>query len=254
MDRIKYVVVVFKDKSIRTAIHLYKTSTSKTCNGAVNNERHCDKGRNARGIFTARHIRGGHKHLYGKIHFQRNEKDIYHIIVAIEYDRNRNAYIYLIHYGDGEKRHILHRRGDIIGEILFLVQKAAGAIAKLIGKLATLKLPYGEVRLIYKNYSATIGQVGNVAVNQKRLGRAGSRSWLGKCHVVRGILMKPVHHPHGGGEERAPIGRKNPTTPWGILYLKEETDKGLNIVLILLLIDVVNRKENENRISFFVFT
>ncbi|KAD4584728.1 hypothetical protein E3N88_22329 [Mikania micrantha] len=93
--------------------------------------------------------------------------------------------------------------------------RVAGAVVKLIakeGKSATLKLPSGEVRLISKNCSATVGQVGNVGVNQKSLGRAGSKRWLGKRPVVRGVVMNPVDHPHGGGEGRAPIGRKKPTT------------------------------------------
>ncbi|PWA86048.1 ribosomal protein L2, plastid (chloroplast) [Artemisia annua] len=106
--------------------------------------------------------------------------------------------------------------------------RAAGAVAKLIakeGKSATLKLPSGEVRLISKNCSATVGQVGNVGVNQKSLGRAGSKRWLGKRPVVRGVVMNPVDHPHGGGEGRAPIGRKKPTTPWGYPALGKRTRK-----------------------------
>ncbi|CAN6454648.1 unnamed protein product [Victoria cruziana] len=97
--------------------------------------------------------------------------------------------------------------------------RAAGAAAKLIakeGKSATLSLPFGEVRLISKNCSATVGQVGNVWANQKSLGRARSKCWLDKCPVVRGVVMNPVNHFHGGGEGRAPIGRKKPTTPWGL--------------------------------------
>jgi len=96
--------------------------------------------------------------------------------------------------------------------------RAAGAVAKLIakeGKSATLKLPSGEVRLISKNCSATVGQVGNVGVNQKSLGRAGSKRWLGKRPVVRGVVMNPVDHPHGGGEGRTSGGR-HPSTPWGV--------------------------------------
>ncbi|KAK9982425.1 hypothetical protein SO802_035671 [Lithocarpus litseifolius] len=206
------------------AIHLYKTSTPSTRNGAVDSQvksnprnnliygqHHCSKGRNARGIITAGHRGGGHKRLYRKIDFRRNEKDIYGRIVTIEYDPNRNAYICLKHYGDGEKRYILHPRGAIIGDTIVSVweevlidqkeeststdmplgtaihnieitlgkggqlARAAGAVAKLIakeGKSATLKLPSGEVRLISKNCSATVGQVGNVGVNQKSLGRA----------------------------------------------------------------------------------
>ncbi|KAD2805561.1 hypothetical protein E3N88_38938 [Mikania micrantha] len=93
------------------------------------------------------------------------------------------------------------------------------------GKSATLKLPSGEVRLIPKNCSATVGQVGNVGVNQKSLGRAGSKRWLGKRPVVRGVVMNPVDHPHGGGEGRAPIGRKKPTTPWGYPALGKRSRK-----------------------------
>nr|YP_010581444.1 ribosomal protein L2 [Triphyophyllum peltatum]UZT27849.1 ribosomal protein L2 [Triphyophyllum peltatum] len=258
------------------AIHLYKTSTPSTRNGAVDSQvksnprknliygqRRCGKGRNARGIITARHRGGGHKRLYRKIDFRRNEKDIYGRIVTIEYDPNRNAYICLIHYGDGEKRYILHPRGAIIGDTIVSgtevpikignalpltdmplgtaihnieitlgkggqLARAAGAGAKLIakeGKSATLKLPSGEVRLISQNCSATVGQVGNVGVNQKSLGRAGSKRWLGKRPVVRGVVMNPVDHPHGGGEGRTPIGKKNPTTPWGYPALGRRSRK-----------------------------
>nr|YP_010734532.1 ribosomal protein L2 [Euphorbia hypericifolia]WEH01391.1 ribosomal protein L2 [Euphorbia hypericifolia] len=258
------------------AIHLYKTSTPSTRNGAVDSQvksntrnnliygqHRCGKGRNARGIITARHRGGGHKRLYRKIDFRRNEKDIYGRIVTIEYDPNRNAYICLIHYGDGEKRYILHPRGAIIGDTIISgtevpikmgnalpltdmplgtaihnieitlgkggqLARAAGTVAKLIakeGKSATLKLPSGEVRLISKNCSATVGQVGNTRVNQKRLGRAGSKCWLGKRPVVRGVVMNPVDHPHGGGEGRAPIGRKKPATPWGYPALGRRSRK-----------------------------
>lgn len=106
--------------------------------------------------------------------------------------------------------------------------RAAGAVAKRIakeGKSATLKLPSGEVRLISKNCSATVGQVGNVGANQKSLGRAGSKRWLGKRPVVRGVVMNTVDHPHGGGEGRAPIGRKKPTTPRGYPALGRRSRK-----------------------------
>lgn len=106
--------------------------------------------------------------------------------------------------------------------------RAAGTVAKLIakeGKSATLKLPSGEVRLISKNCSATVGQVGNVGVKHKSLGRAGSKCWLGKRPVVRGVVMNPVDHPHGGGEGRAPIGRKKPATPWGYPALGRRSRK-----------------------------
>nr|YP_010832201.1 ribosomal protein L2 [Astragalus vulpinus]WFG51335.1 ribosomal protein L2 [Astragalus vulpinus]WFG51411.1 ribosomal protein L2 [Astragalus vulpinus] len=259
------------------AIHLYKTSIPSTRNGAVGSQvksnsrnrlisgkRRCSKGRNARGIITAGHRGGGHKRLYRKIDFRRNDKDIYGRIVTIEYDPNRNAYICLIHYGDGEKRYILHPRGARIGDTIVYgtevpikmgnalplstdmplgtaihnieitpgkggqLARAAGAVAKLIakeGKSATLKLPSGEVRLISKKCSATVGQVGNVGVNQKSLGKAGSKRWLGRRPVVRGVVMNPVDHPHGGGEGRAPIGRKKPVTPWGYPALGRRSRK-----------------------------
>nr|AKZ31311.1 ribosomal protein L2 [Coopernookia polygalacea] len=224
-------------------------------------QHHCGKGRNDRGIITAWHRGGGHKRLYRKIDFRRNKEDIYGRIVTIEYDPNRNADICLIHYRDGEKRYILHPRGAIIGDTIVSgtevpikmgnalpltdmplgtaihnieitlgkgaqLARAAGSVAQLIakdGKSATLKLPSGEVRLISKNCSATVGQVGNVGVNQKSLGRAGSKRWLGKRPVVRGVVMNAVDHPHGGGEGKSPIGRKKPTTPWGYPTLGKRT-------------------------------
>ncbi|CAJ1978111.1 unnamed protein product, partial [Sphenostylis stenocarpa] len=104
------------------------------------------------------------------------------------------------------------------------LSRAVGAVAKLIakeGKLATLKLPSGEVRSISKDYSATVRQVGNVGVNKKNLGRAGSKCWLGKCPIVRGVVMNPVYHLHGGGEGRTPIGRKNSQLLGVFLHLEE---------------------------------
>nr|AIS35844.1 ribosomal protein L2 [Epipogium aphyllum]AIS35848.1 ribosomal protein L2 [Epipogium aphyllum] len=218
---------------------------------------HSCKGRNARGIITAGHRGGGHKRLYRQIDFRRNYQYIYGRIFNIEYDPNRNSYICLIHYLDGEKRYILHPRGAMIGDTvvsgtevtIFLgnalpltdmplgtaihnieitlgkggqLARSAGALAKLIAKnsgLVTLRLPSGEVRLISNNCLATVGQVGNVRVNQKMLGRAGSKCWLGKRPVVRGVVMNPVDHPHGGGEGKSPIGRKKPATPWGFTAL-----------------------------------
>nr|AUT83075.1 ribosomal protein L2 [Campanula patula] len=249
-------------------IQLYKTSTPRIRNGRIPRKNliygpHLwGKGRNARGIITAGHRGGGHKRLYRKIDFQRNEKDTYGRIITIEYDPNRNAYICLIHYGDGEKRYILHPRGAIIGDTIVSgtevpikmgnalplnmpvgtsihnieialgkggqLARAGGAVAKLIakeGKSATVKLPSGEVRFISKNCSATVGQVGNLGVKKTSLGRAGSKRWLGKRPRVRGVVMNPVDHPHGGGEGRAPIGKKRPTTPWGYPALGRRTRK-----------------------------
>nr|YP_009727302.1 ribosomal protein L2 [Psathyrostachys huashanica]YP_009727322.1 ribosomal protein L2 [Psathyrostachys huashanica]QIA44561.1 ribosomal protein L2 [Psathyrostachys huashanica]QIA44562.1 ribosomal protein L2 [Psathyrostachys huashanica] len=266
----------------------------------IHGRHRCGKGRNSRGIITARHRGGGHKRLYRKIDFRRNQKDISGRIVTIEYDPNRNAYICLIHYGDGEKRYILHPRGAIIGDTIVsgtkvpismgnalplsavlsrdrhihlesrmlwkkLVQfgkgfferkeeststdmplgtamhnieitrgrggqlaRAAGAVAKLIakeGKSATLRLPSGEVRLVSQNCLATVGQVGNVGVNRKSLGRAGSTAVSLRRKAPQGGAWNPVDHPHGGGEGKAPIGRKKPTTPWGYPALGRRTRK-----------------------------
>nr|AER45555.1 rpl2 [Agathis australis] len=226
-------------------------------------QHHCGKGRNNRGIITTRHRGGGHKRLYRKIDFRRNKKDISGEIVTIEYDPNRSADICLVHYRDGEKTYILHPRGVMIGDTIFSgprapismgnalpltnmplgtaihnveiqvrkggqLARAAGAVAELIAKedgLATIRLPSGEVRLISENCSATIGQVGNVNSNNRTLGKAGSKRWLGKRSEVRGVVMNPVDHPHGGGEGRAPIGRKKPVTPWGYSALGRKSRK-----------------------------
>ncbi|KAK9662968.1 hypothetical protein RND81_O326400 [Saponaria officinalis] len=231
------------------AIHLYKTATPSTRNGAVDNQvksnprnnliygqRRCGKGRNARGIITARHRGGGHKRLYRKIDFRRNEKDIYGRIVTIEYDPNRNAYICLIHYGDDtivsgtevpiKMGNALSLTDMPLGTAIHNIEitlgkggqlaRAAGAVAKLIakeGKSATLKLPSGEV--------PTVGQVGNVGVNQKSLGRAGSKRWLGKRPVVRGVVMNP------GGPQ---LVEKTPQPLGVILHLEKEVEKGNFII------------------------
>nr|AKT73986.1 ribosomal protein L2 [Arachnitis uniflora] len=248
-------------------IHLYKTFSSSTRsksidiqvksnprNNLIYKQHHFHKGRNFRGIITSGHRGGGHKHLYRKIDFRRNKKEISGRVTTIEYDPNRNASICLINYKDGKKKYILHPRGTIIGDTIISgtdvpismgntlplstnmplgtvihnleitpgkggqLVRAAGTGTKLIAKeskFATLRLPSGEVRLISINCLATIGQVGNAGINKKNLGRAGSKCWLGKRPVVRGIVMNPVDHPHGGGEGRSPIGRKKPMTPWG---------------------------------------
>nr|YP_009413652.1 ribosomal protein L2 [Pityopus californicus]ASN79025.1 ribosomal protein L2 [Pityopus californicus] len=258
-------------------IDLYKTSNPRTHNEIIKSQaksnprnnltygqHRCNKGRNFRGIITSRHRGGGHKRLYRKIDFRRNEKDIYGKIITREYDPNRNALICLIHYGDGEKRYILHAKGTQIGNTIVSgtrvpikignalplttnmplgtsihnieitlgkggqLVRAAGTRAKLIakeGKSATLKLPSGEVRLISQNCSATVGQVGKGGLNQKSLGKAGSKRWLGKRPVVRGVVMNPVDHPHGGGTGKASIGRKKPTTPWGYPTLGRRSRK-----------------------------
>nr|YP_009667938.1 ribosomal protein L2 [Radula japonica]QCW58713.1 ribosomal protein L2 [Radula japonica] len=210
-------------------------------------------GRNNRGIITNKHRGGGHKRLYRVIDIQRNKENISGKIKTIEYDPNRNAYICLTNYENGEKKYILYPRNSKIGDIIVSGAKssisigntlplaniplgttihnieikpgkggqlvrAAGTIAKIIAKegfFVTLRLPSGEIRLISQKCLATIGQIGNIDANNIRIGKAGSKRWLGKRPKVRGVVMNPIDHPHGGGEGKVPIGRKKPLTPWG---------------------------------------
>nr|AWS01018.1 ribosomal protein L2 [Pilularia americana] len=260
------------------AIRLYKAYTPGTRNRAIlrfseatTSEPykgltygHISKtGRNNRGIITSRHRGGGHKRLYRKIDFRRDKLNILGRVASIEYDPNRNAYICLIHYVDGEKRYILHPRGIGVGDVVMSspeasvsngnalpltniplgttihnielkpgkggqLVRAAGAAAKVVakeGQLATLRLPSGEIRLIPQNCVASVGRVGNIDINNEGLGKAGSKRWLGKRPKVRGAAMNPVDHPHGGGEGRTSIGRKNPSTPWGHVALGKRNRK-----------------------------
>ncbi len=214
---------------------------------------HRRKGRNNRGVITCRHKGGGHKKLYRIIDFRRDKRGINAEVKTVEYDPNRNARIALVQYEDGEKRYILHPRSLAVGSVITAgpdapfeignalpleriplgtvvhnvelipgnggqMVRSAGAGAQVVAKEGThvaLKLPSGEVRLIPKQCYATIGQVGNVEASNISLGKAGRTRWLGKRPTVRGSVMNPVDHPHGGGEGRAPIGRSGPVTPWG---------------------------------------
>ena len=211
------------------------------------------KGRNNRGIITSRYRGGGHKKRYRLIDFKRKKTHIQAKVASIEYDPNRNARIALLHYQDGEKRYILHPRnlqindsiisGDNVpievGNALPLSQiplgtavhnieitagkggqivRAAGTYAQIVAKennFVTLKLPSSEVRIIHKECYATIGQVGNIDANNITIGKAGKNRWLGRKPKVRGVVMNPIDHPHGGGEGKSPIGKPHPVTPWG---------------------------------------
>jgi large subunit ribosomal protein L2 len=224
---------------------------------------HRNKGRNNRGIITIRHRGGGHKRKYRLIDFRRNKHNIEGTVSAIEYDPNRNARIALIYYKDGEKRYILHPNnlnvGDTIisgldiplaiGNTLPLSQiplgtsvhnielianlggqivRAAGTSAKILakeGNYITLRLPSKEIRLVRKECFATVGEISNNDVFLVRSGKAGRTRWLGKRPTVRGSVMNPCDHPHGGGEGRAPIGRTRPLTPWGKPALGIKTRK-----------------------------
>ncbi len=220
-------------------------------------------GRNNQGRITTRHKGGGHKRQYRIIDFKRNKDGIPGRVASIEYDPNRTANIALIHYADGEKRYILAPKGlkvgmeimsgpdaDIkignalplanipVGQTIHNIElkpgrggqlvRSAGAEAQLLGKegkYALVKLASGETRLILATCRATIGQVGNVEHELINIGKAGRSRWLGKRPAVRGSVMNPVDHPHGGGEGRAPIGLKSPVTPWGKPTLGYKTRK-----------------------------
>lgn len=222
---------------------------------------HRSKGRNNRGIITIRHRGGGHKKRYRIIDFKRNKYNISAIVKSIEYDPNRNARIALIHFIDGEKRYILHPNtlnvGDTIlsgkgipidiGNSLPLeeiplgtsvhnielipnrggqIVRSAGTCAKILAKegdYVTLRLPSKEIRLIRKECFATIGELSNNDAFLIQSGKAGRTRWLGKRPTVRGSVMNPCDHPHGGGEGRTPIGRTRPLTPWGKPALGKKT-------------------------------
>jgi large subunit ribosomal protein L2 len=220
-------------------------------------------GRNNQGKLTVRHQGGGHKRKYRIIDFKRNKDGIPGRVATIEYDPNRTANIALIHYADGEKRYILAPKGikvgqeilsgttaDIkVGNALALANipvgttihnielkpgkggqlaRSAGAEAQLLGKeerYALVRLGSGEVRMILLTCRATIGQVGNLEHELVNVGKAGRSRWKGIRPTVRGSVMNPNDHPHGGGEGRAPIGRKSPMSPWGKPTLGYKTRK-----------------------------
>ncbi len=210
-------------------------------------------GRNNQGRISVRHRGGGHKRRLRIIDFKRDKTGVPGRVAAIEYDPNRSARIALIHYVDGEKRYIIWPVGLAVGDTVMAGPKAeikpgnalpmrnipsgnivhnlelhkghgaqlvrgAGGSAQLMareGNNVMVRLPSGEVRRIHADCMATIGQVGNVEHDQIKLGRAGRRRLLGRRPKVRGAVMNPRDHPHGGGEGRAPIGLPGPKTPWG---------------------------------------
>jgi large subunit ribosomal protein L2 len=227
---------------------------------------HRAKGRNNQGRITTRHKGGGHKRKYRLIDFKRNKFEINGNIISIEYDPNRNANIALVNYNDGEKRYILHPEklniGDSvsagknceisIGNALPLdliplgtdvhnielfpgkggqLVRAAGTSAKILAKennYVVLRLSSKEIRLFKKECMATIGRVSNSDFYNVVKGKAGRTRWLGVRPTVRGSVMNPVDHPHGGGEGRCPIGKPRPLTPWGKPALGMKTRKKRN--------------------------
>ncbi|TJY38865.1 50S ribosomal protein L2 [Cohnella pontilimi] len=220
-------------------------------------------GRNHQGKLTVRHQGGGHKRKYRIIDFKRNKDGVVGRVATIEYDPNRTSYIALINYLDGEKRYIIAPKGlkvgdeimsgpeaDIkvgnalplenipVGSVIHNIElkpgkggqmvRSAGTSAQLLGKedqYVTIRLASGEIRRVLKQCRATIGTVGNQDHELINIGKAGRNRHLGKRPVVRGVVMNPVDHPHGGGEGRAPIGRKSPMSPWGKPTLGYKTRK-----------------------------
>ncbi len=218
-------------------------------------------GRNNRGTVTVRHRGGGHKRRYRIIDFRRDKLNVPARVDSIEYDPNRSARIALVVYEDGEKRYILAPVGlgvndmimsgaeaDIrpgnalpirnipLGTVIHNIElypgrggqlvRSAGNSAQLVakeGRRAQVRLPSGEVRYIDMNCMATVGQVSNPSHGNQNMGKAGRNRWLGKRPTVRGSVMHPAAHPHGGGEGRSPIGMAGPKTPWGKPALGKKT-------------------------------
>ncbi|MFV0379705.1 MAG: 50S ribosomal protein L2 [Anaerorhabdus sp.] len=210
-------------------------------------------GRNNNGRITTRHHGGGHKRQYRIIDFKRNKDNIPAKVATIEYDPNRSANIALLHYVDGEKRYIIAPKGLEVGHTIVSgettdikvgnslemrnmpegtvvhnvelkpgkggqLARSAGCSAQLLGiedRYVTVRLTSGEVRKILGHCRATVGSVGNEDYSLVNIGKAGRSRWLGIRPTVRGSVMNPNDHPHGGGEGRTPIGRKSPMTPWG---------------------------------------
>ena len=210
-------------------------------------------GRNAQGKITVRHIGGGNRRKYRIIDFKRNKDGVSAKVASIEYDPNRTAYIALLNYADGEKRYILAPIGLNVGDVVMSGESAeikvgnalplekipvgsivhnielqpgkggqlarsAGAEVQLMakeGKYATLRMPSGEMRKVLTRCRATIGQVGNLDHELVSLGKAGRKRHMGIRPTVRGVVMNPNDHPHGGGEGKSPVGMASPVTPWG---------------------------------------
>ena len=210
-------------------------------------------GRNNTGRITMRRMGGGHKRRYRRVDFKRDKHGIPAKVAALEYDPNRSAFISLLQYADGEKRYILAPHGVKVGDVLVSgpeadihpgnslplekiptglfvhniemvagkggqMVRSAGAYAQLMAKdgdYIHLRLPSGEIRMVRRECSATVGQVSNIDHENVKIGKAGRSRWLGRRPKVRGVAMNPVDHPHGGGEGRTSGGR-HPVSPWGL--------------------------------------
>ena len=244
----------------------YSEITKKTPEKSLITTKKEKAGRNAQGKITVRHQGGGNRQKYRIIDFKRNKVDMPATVIGIEYDPNRSANIALIQYEDGEKAYILAPVGltdgatvisgdkaDIkpgncmrienipVGTMIHNIElnpgqggklvRAAGQEAQLMakeGKYAHVRLPSGEMRLVMSVCKATVGTVGNQEHENVKLGKAGRKRHMGWRPTVRGSVMNPVDHPHGGGEGRAPVGHAGPMTPWGKPALGYKTRKKNN--------------------------
>ena len=186
-------------------------------------------GRNSYGRITVRHRGGGNKRKYRIIDFRRDKMEMPAVVQRLEYDPNRSAFIALVKYEDGELRYILNielypgRGAQLV--------RSAGAAAQLMAKdaeLAQVRLPSGEVRLVRMNCTAVVGQVGNLDHENVHIGKAGRTRHMGIRPTVRGSVMNPNDHPHGGGEGKSPVGHPGPMTPWGKPAMGLKTRKAKN--------------------------
>ena len=248
-----------RQMTVSTFEEITKTKPEKSLTQGM----HRKAGRNNYGRITVRHRGGGTKRLYRMIDFKRQKLGVPATVEAIEYDPFRTARIALLQYQDGEKAYILAPLGlkvgdavmagpdadikpgnalalsDIpVGTVVHAIEmhpgrgaqlaRSAGTSAQLAareGRYALLRLPSGELRRVPVQCMATVGQVGNVEHENITIGKAGRNRWKGRRPSVRGVAMNPVDHPHGGGEGKAPIGRKHPVTPWGKPALGKKTRK-----------------------------
>ena len=248
-------------------VHTYEEITETKPEKSLVEDMRKSGGRNNQGKITVRHIGGGNRRKYRIIDFKRNKDGIPAKVASIQYDPNRSANIALLQYADGEKRYILAPVGLNVGDTVMSgaeadikagnclpftaipvgtivhnielkpgkggqVARAAGISAQLMakeGKYATLKMPSGEMRLVPVECRATIGQVGNVEHEIISVGKAGKTRHMGVKPTVRGSVMNPNDHPHGGGEGKSPVGHAGPMTPWGKPALGYKTRKKKNV-------------------------
>ena len=244
-------------------VSAYDEITKSTPERSLLEDQRKSGGRNSQGKITVRHIGGGNRRKYRIIDFKRAKDGVPATVKAIEYDPNRSANIALLYYADGAKTYILAPVGLKVGDVIVSgetadikvgnalklkdipvgtmvhniemqpgkggqIARAAGMSAQIMArdeKYVTLKMPSGEMRYVLANCKATIGQVGNLEHEIIRVGKAGKTRYLGVRPTVRGVVMNPCDHPHGGGEGKSPVGMPGPVTPWGKPALGYKTRK-----------------------------